>query len=55
MIREATSYQVVCDGCGDIAYDLGAEYSSWLNADDVNERWIDADGAAVVDSLEAAA
>lgn len=46
-IRELTAYQVVCDHCGGTAYDLGAEYSSWLNADDVNERWIDADGVAV--------
>ena len=46
-IRELTAYQVVCDHCGDIAYDMGAEYSSWLNADDVNERWIDFGGIAV--------
>ena len=28
-IREMTAYQVVCDGCGRTADDLGAEYSSW--------------------------
>ena len=47
IIREATMYQVVCDECGDIAYDMDAEYSTWLSADDANERWIDADGVAV--------
>ena len=46
-IREVTMYQVVCDHCGGTAYDLDAEYSSWLNADDVNEAWIDAGGIAV--------
>ena len=30
-IREMTAYQVVCDHCGGTAYDMGAEYFSWLN------------------------
>lgn len=35
-IRETTAYQVACDECGGTADDLGAEYSTWLNADDAN-------------------
>ena len=46
-IREMTAYQIECDHCGGTAYDLDAEYLPRLNADDVNERWIDADGVAV--------
>ena len=46
-IREVTAYQVACDHCGRTAGDLGAEYSSWDDADDANEAWIDADGFAV--------
>ena len=46
-IRELILYQVVCDECGGTAYDLGTEYCSWLNADEANEAWLDADGIAV--------
>ena len=45
-IRELTAYQVACDHCGRAADDLGAEYSSWLDADDANERWISVGGIA---------
>ena len=30
-IREVTMHQVVCDKCEGTAYDMGAEYFSWLN------------------------
>ena len=46
-IREMTAYQVACDHCGRTADDLGAEYSSWLDAYDANEAWVDAGGIAV--------
>lgn len=46
-IRETTAYQVACDGCGGTAYDMGAEYSTWLNADDANEAWTNIGGIAV--------
>ena len=46
-IREMTAYQIVCDHCGRTASDLGAEYSSWLDADDASEAWVNADGIAV--------
>ena len=46
-IRELTAYQVACDHCGGTACDMGARYSTWLNADDANEAWTDADGIAV--------
>ena len=45
--REMTAYQIECDHCGSTAYDLGAEHSWWLNADEANEAWLDADGFAV--------
>lgn len=47
MIRELTAYQIACDHCGRTAGDLGAEYSSWLDADEANEAWVDADGIVV--------
>ena len=43
-IREMTAYQIVCDHCGRTEGDLGAEYSSWDDADDANEAWADATG-----------
>ena len=46
-IREMTAYQIACDHCGRTADDLGAEYSSWLDAYDANEAWVDAGGIAV--------
>lgn len=46
-IREVTLYQVVCDECGGTAYDMDAEYPSWPNPDDANERWISVGGIAV--------
>ena len=46
-IREMTAYQIACDHCGRTADDLGAEHPWWLDADDANEAWVDADGIAV--------
>ena len=46
-IRELTAYQVACDHCGRTAHDLGAEYSSWLDAYDANDAWVNADCIAV--------
>lgn len=46
-IREMTAYQIACDHCGRTADDLGAEYSWWLDADDANEAWANADDIAV--------
>lgn len=47
MIREVTAYQVVCDGCGGTAHDMGAEYSSWDDDGYAIEAWTDIGGIAV--------
>ena len=46
-IREMTAYQIACDHCGRTADDLGAEYPLWLDTDDANEAWVDADGISI--------
>ena len=46
-IREMTAYQIACDHCGRTADDSGAEHPLWLDTDDANEAWLDAEGIAV--------
>ena len=45
--REMTAHQIACDHCGSTAYDLGAEHSWWLNADEASEAWTDDGGIAI--------